>query len=56
MAIAGLITGLITFGILVAVDLLNTSIRTAEDIEEQLGIQVLAQVAIVKSEGKEAGK
>ena len=56
MGIAGLIVGLITFGILVAVDLLNTSIRTSEDIEEQLGIQVLAQVAIVKSEGKEAGK
>ncbi len=55
-ALAAIIAGFGAVLVLASIDLLDTSIRTTEEIEEQLGIPVFAQIAIVKNEKKVAGK
>ena len=54
IAIASAAAGILTIIVLVMIDLFSNSIKTVEDIEEQLGIQVLAQVATVKNVKKKA--
>ena len=45
-----------TMGVLAAIEIFSTSLKSADDVERQIGIPVLAQVVWVDLESKEKKK